>query len=127
MDAIENIFHMNGGDGDESYAKNSTFQRKALDMVKHITIDAITDLYITTTRLLSIADLGSSSGPNTLSVVRDLIEAVDGTSHNILRRPTPEFKVFLNDLPSNNFNCTYICRIVDVVQNHTLNHLLMAP
>ncbi|OVA13676.1 SAM dependent carboxyl methyltransferase [Macleaya cordata] len=68
-------------------------QREALDMVKHITIDTITDLYITTTPdCLSIADLGCSSGPNTLSVVRDLIEAVDGTCCKILRRPPPEFK-----------------------------------
>ncbi|OVA08750.1 Cytochrome P450 [Macleaya cordata] len=79
----------------------------ALDMVKHITIDTIIDLYMTTTpQSLSIADLGCSSGPNTLSVIREIVLAIDGTSRKI-SRPTPEFKVSLNDLPSNDFNSIF--------------------
>lgn len=52
---------------------------------------------------MGIADLGCSSGPNTLTVVSNII----GISYNSLRkmgRPLPELRVYLNDLPWNDFN-----------------------
>ncbi|KAI3989225.1 hypothetical protein MKX01_033261 [Papaver californicum] len=104
---VEKIFHMKGGIGNESYAKNSSLQRRALDMVKNIRIDTIIDLYVTLTpQSLSIADLGCSSGPNTLSVIQEIVQVIDEASSKI-SQPTPEFRVSLNDLPSNDFNSIF--------------------
>ncbi|KAL5704702.1 gibberellin A4 carboxyl methyltransferase [Ranunculus cassubicifolius] len=104
---VERVFHMKEGVGDKSYAQNSSLQRKAFDMVKHITLETILDLYLKTTpQSLGIADLGCSSGPNTLTVIKEIINAITCTSHKLLR-PTPEFRVSLNDLPSNDFNTIF--------------------
>ncbi|KAF9614587.1 hypothetical protein IFM89_019370 [Coptis chinensis] len=56
---------------------------------------------------MSIADFGCSSGPNTLSVIKEIINAVRGTSRRA-KSPGPEFRVFLNDLPSNDFNSIFM-------------------
>ena len=76
-------------------------------MVKHITLETVQELYRTTTpKLLGIADLGCSSGPNTLSIIKDIVEAVQTVSHKI-KVPPPEFHVYLNDLPTNDFNSIF--------------------
>ncbi|RZC66453.1 hypothetical protein C5167_010142 [Papaver somniferum] len=104
---VEKIFHMKGGIGNESYAKNSSLQKRALDMVKTIRINTIIDLYVTLTpQSFSIADLGCSSGPNTLSVIQEIVQVIDEASSKI-SQPTPEFRVSLNDLPSNDFNSIF--------------------
>lgn len=98
---------MKEGVGEKSYAQNSSLQRKAFDMVKHITIETILDLYITTTpQSLAIADLGCSSGPNTLTVIKEIINAVKVTGRKN-QISAPEFRVWLNDLPSNDFNSIF--------------------
>ncbi|PON99609.1 SAM dependent carboxyl methyltransferase [Trema orientale] len=104
---VDNVFHMTGGTGRTSYTNNSSLQKKASDMVKHITLETVQELYLTTTpKTLGIADLGCSSGPNTLSIIRDIVEAVQTTSHKIMV-PPPEFQVYLNDLPTNDFNSIF--------------------
>lgn len=82
-------------------------QKKASDTVKRITIETIQEIYLTTTpSSLGIADLGCSSGPNTLSFIKDVFAAVEGTS-NQASLPAPEFRVYLNDLPTNDFNTIF--------------------
>ncbi|XP_050292165.1 probable methyltransferase TCM_000336 [Quercus robur] len=104
---VENVFHMTGGVGVTSYANNSSLQKKASDIVKHITMGTIQELFLTTTpKSLGIADLGCSSGPNTLTFIKDIVEAVERTSRKILH-PPPEFRVYLNDLPTNDFNSIF--------------------
>uniref|UniRef100_A0A2N9GQF4 Uncharacterized protein n=1 Tax=Fagus sylvatica TaxID=28930 RepID=A0A2N9GQF4_FAGSY len=104
---VEKVFHMTGGVGVTSYAKNSSLQKKASDIVKHITTGTIQELFLTTTpKSLGIADLGCSSGPNTLTFIKDIVEAVERTSSKILH-PPPEFRVYLNDLPTNDFNSIF--------------------
>ncbi|KAK9164205.1 hypothetical protein Syun_005107 [Stephania yunnanensis] len=104
---VEKIFHMKGGTCEKSYAKNSSLQRRALDMMRHITVDTILDMYLgTNSQSLAIADLGCSSGPNTLSVIKEIINAIKGASGKALRS-VPEFRVYLNDLPSNDFNSIF--------------------
>ncbi|KAL5557336.1 hypothetical protein UlMin_039572 [Ulmus minor] len=104
---VEKLFHMNGGIGRTSYTKNSSLQKKASDMVKHITLETVQDLYLSTTpRSLGIADLGCSSGPNTLSIIKEIIEAVQVISRKVSNSP-PEFQVYLNDLPTNDFNSIF--------------------
>ncbi|XP_021908389.1 salicylate carboxymethyltransferase [Carica papaya] len=103
---VEKAFHMAAGVGKTSYASNSTLQKKASDMVKDITIETIQELYTATApKSLGIADLGCSSGPNTLSIIKDLVAAIEETCSSL--SPVPEFRVYLNDLPSNDFNSIF--------------------
>ena len=55
---------------------------------------------------LRIADFGCSSGPNTLSVVYEIIDTIDATCRCLSKKP-PVFQVFLNDLPGNDFNTIF--------------------
>lgn len=74
-------------------------------MVKHITIKSLEETYVSTTpESLGIADLGCSCGQNTLSTIRDMVEAIDKTTSNV---PPPEYRVYLNDLPTNDFNAVF--------------------
>lgn len=76
-------------------------------MMKHITMETIQQLYHEVTpKSLGIADLGCSSGPNSLSLIKDIVEAVEGSCHKTFL-PLPEFRVFLNDLPTNDFNSVF--------------------
>ncbi|XP_021300864.1 salicylate carboxymethyltransferase [Herrania umbratica] len=104
---VEKVFHMTGGVGKTSYAQNSSLQKKASDMVKHITMETIQKLYYAIApKSLGIADLGCSSGPNSLSLIKDIVELVEETSYKLVH-PLPEFRVYLNDLPTNDFNSVF--------------------
>ncbi|KAJ0683487.1 putative methyltransferase [Helianthus annuus] len=102
---VEKVFHMNGGLGEHSYAQNSYLQKKGSDMVKHITLKSLEETYVSTTpESLGIADLGCSCGQNTLSTIREMVEVIDKTTSNI---PPPEYRIYLNDLPTNDFNAVF--------------------
>ncbi|XP_054824591.1 probable methyltransferase TCM_000336 isoform X2 [Prosopis cineraria] len=104
---VEKVFHMTGGIGSTSYAKNSSLQKKGSDRVKHIIIETVKELYqASTPESLGIADLGCSCGPNTLSTIRDIFEAIQNTSQEI-HRPASELRFYLNDLPTNDFNSIF--------------------
>ncbi|KAG6647006.1 hypothetical protein CIPAW_07G048600 [Carya illinoinensis] len=104
---VVKVLQMNGGMGDTSYANNSLVQQKVITMTKPITEDAITQLYCSTLpKSLVIADLGCSSGPNTLFVVSELIKVVNQLRQKLGHR-SPEYQVFLNDLPRNDFNAIF--------------------
>ncbi|CAM8915617.1 unnamed protein product [Rhodiola kirilowii] len=104
---VEKLFHMTGGQGHTSYAKNSSIQMKASDMMKHITNEAIQDMYQKLSpATVNMADLGCSSGPNTLTVVQSFIDTVESESGK-MRCAKPEFQIYLNDLPSNDFNSVF--------------------
>ncbi|KAJ6420133.1 hypothetical protein OIU84_030112 [Salix udensis] len=101
------VLHMNGGRGEKSYAQNSLVQRKVISMTKPIAEEAITNLYRNTVPAsLAIADLGCSSGPNTLFAVSELVKAVDEVRRK-LGHQSPEYQVLLNDLPGNDFNAIF--------------------
>ncbi|XP_024027255.1 7-methylxanthosine synthase 1-like [Morus notabilis] len=55
---------------------------------------------------LRIADLGCSSGPNTLTVASKILDTIDLTCRCLNKKP-PVFQVFLNDLPGNDFNTVF--------------------
>ncbi|CAN1814049.1 Salicylate carboxymethyltransferase [Linum perenne] len=115
---VVDVLHMNGGMGENSYAMNSMLQQKVISMTKPITEEAITQLYTSTfPTTISIADLGCSSGPNTLFTVTEIITAVDALS-NKLSRPSPEFQVFLNDLPGNDFNTIFRSLFQKLLNKH---------
>ncbi|XP_019154155.1 PREDICTED: salicylate carboxymethyltransferase-like [Ipomoea nil] len=109
MEVVE-VLHMNGGIGDTSYANNSLLQQNVILRAKPITDEAIRSLYtnLNHPKTICIADLGCSSGPNTFLPVFNLVKAVDDQHKKLGRRqPAPEFQIYLNDLPSNDFNTIF--------------------
>ncbi|KAL6599335.1 hypothetical protein ACP70R_045829 [Stipagrostis hirtigluma subsp. patula] len=97
--------HMNQGDEEASYARNSTIQHGEQDRMKPMIEVAVTGLLKSTNvpRNVVIADLGCSSGPNALALVST---AVDAIFHHYVQhdQAPPEVRVLLNDLPDNDFN-----------------------
>lgn len=83
-------------------------KNKIISKVKPIIEKAVMDLYCTTfpDQSIGIADLGCSSGPNTLLVVSEIMNIFDRSCRQ-LGRSSPEFSVFLNDLPGNDFNTVF--------------------
>ncbi|KAF8018275.1 hypothetical protein BT93_H3236 [Corymbia citriodora subsp. variegata] len=79
-------------------------------MTKPIMKAAITDFLPTAGTTIpasfAIADLGCSCGPNTLFVVSDIISIIIDLC-NATKHELPEFQVFLNDLPENDFNTLF--------------------
>ncbi|KAL6555037.1 hypothetical protein OROGR_006295 [Orobanche gracilis] len=107
---IEKVFHMKGGVGDTSYSMNSSLQKRAADKVKHITEETMEEMFIALRpESLGMADLGCSSGPNTLSNVRQLVDTVENACRKLhpAAAALPEFRVYLNDLPTNDFNTLF--------------------
>ncbi|KAL0015395.1 hypothetical protein SO802_002464 [Lithocarpus litseifolius] len=79
---------MKGGNGEYSYAQNSSFQRQGVEAAKVLINEAIAEKLdlkqVISSKLFTIADLGRSTGPNTIIAVENIIEAVklkdsDGT------------------------------------------------
>nr|Q9SPV4.1 RecName: Full=Salicylate carboxymethyltransferase; AltName: Full=S-adenosyl-L-methionine:salicylate acid carboxylmethyltransferase; Short=CbSAMT; AltName: Full=Salicylate O-methyltransferase [Clarkia breweri]AAF00108.1 S-adenosyl-L-methionine:salicylic acid carboxyl methyltransferase [Clarkia breweri]1M6E_X Chain X, S-adenosyl-L-methionine:salicylic acid carboxyl methyltransferase [Clarkia breweri] len=106
---VRQVLHMKGGAGENSYAMNSFIQRQVISITKPITEAAITALYSgdTVTTRLAIADLGCSSGPNALFAVTELIKTVEELRKKMGRENSPEYQIFLNDLPGNDFNAIF--------------------
>ncbi|ONH91100.1 hypothetical protein PRUPE_8G092900, partial [Prunus persica] len=85
----------------------NNFQRAVISTVKPIVDASIEELCCTLfPECLKIADLGCSSGPNTLLVVSDIIDNIRNTFQK-LNRPPPSLQAFLNDLPRNDFNTVF--------------------
>ncbi|KAM5551674.1 putative jasmonic acid carboxyl methyltransferase 2 [Rosa sericea] len=105
---VEQVLHMNGGYGRTSYSNNSLLQRAVISWVKPILDASIEKLCCANlpAECLRIADLGCSSGPNTLLVVSNVIDMIQNTCQKLNRRP-PSLQVFLNDLPQNDFNTVF--------------------
>ncbi|GLJ30125.1 hypothetical protein SUGI_0595810 [Cryptomeria japonica] len=95
------ILHMYPGDGNESYAANSTRQRYVFHVLQPLFQAAIEKLTFPKEGPIRIADLGCATGLNTILnvnfVVRTLRNLCNGTT-------VPEFQAFFSDLPSNDFN-----------------------
>ncbi|KAK9757662.1 hypothetical protein RND81_01G177800 [Saponaria officinalis] len=99
MDVFQ-VFHMNGGAGDYSYAKNCTVQSEILSITKPFVEAAIHD-YLSansTTDTVTFAELGCSSGSTALTAVSEIMDVVEA------RHRKAKFMVYLVDLPSNDFN-----------------------
>ncbi|XP_076893646.1 putative methyltransferase TCM_000331 [Bidens hawaiensis] len=103
---LEDILHMNSGSGDSSYANNSIFtnivMQKTAPFLKR-TIKGMANQDIFFDHCFMVADLGCSSGINTLLVAHDIINTVHELCQEN-KRKTPLFQVCLNDLFENDFN-----------------------
>ncbi|CAL9146768.1 probable methyltransferase TCM_000336 isoform X1 [Musa acuminata AAA Group] len=105
---VESVLHMKEGLGETSYAQNSSLQKKSMEAIKHIIVDSATDVYASRTPgCFTIADLGCSSGTNAFSLVSKIVESIHEKARQS-ERPTPEILVFLNDLPTNDFNSVFL-------------------
>ncbi|KAM7272261.1 hypothetical protein ACFE04_026924 [Oxalis oulophora] len=107
---VENILHMNVGDGEHSYAKNSLIQKIVISKTKPILEDAIKEMFggaNLTMPTFTIAELGCSSGPNTLLTISYIIDAVCRIYQEKNITKASDFQVFLNDLPGNDFNTVF--------------------
>ncbi|CAA7405999.1 unnamed protein product [Spirodela intermedia] len=101
---VPTVLFMNVGEGETSYAKNSSVQKEIIEGAWSITVEAVLNLVSATNNdKLSIADLGCSSGKNTLLVMGKIVDTVEAACQRP-GRPPPEFQLFLNDLPGNDWN-----------------------
>ncbi|KAI3693859.1 hypothetical protein L1987_76814 [Smallanthus sonchifolius] len=105
----QNVLHMNTGNGESSYATNSSFQKTGLErslLVLKEAINRISNDLNGFPWCFKIADLGCSSRSNTLFVITNIIDRVhDACSENNYQ--VPQFQVFLNDLFENDFNAVF--------------------
>ncbi|XVF82078.1 hypothetical protein PTKIN_Ptkin16aG0015000 [Pterospermum kingtungense] len=107
-----NSYAMSSGDGPNSYAQNSLFQREIIEAAKVIIDEEITNkldiqkLSLATSEPFQIADLGCSCGPNTILATRNIVEAVE-LKFQTQGLISPEFQVFFNDQVSNDFNSLF--------------------
>ncbi|KAL6909719.1 hypothetical protein ACP4OV_001378 [Aristida adscensionis] len=104
--ACKQSVQMKQGDGETSYAHNSTIQSKQQNKMKPLIEEAIKSLFGAMDLLpgrMVIADLGCAFGPNSLALVST---AVDAVSHHIkmIEQQPLDICVLLNDLPDNDFN-----------------------
>ncbi|KAL6212888.1 hypothetical protein ACLB2K_018103 [Fragaria x ananassa] len=114
MEVVQ-ILHMNKGNGEASYAQNSKVQNKILTIAKPIIEEALLKLLgsnnDTALDSMGIADLGCSSGPNTLLLISEIMDVIRAKLSSGLLHPSSssmEFRVFLNDLFRNDFNTVFM-------------------
>ncbi|KAL0699714.1 hypothetical protein Bca4012_055836 [Brassica carinata] len=102
---VMQVLHMNKGNGETSYAKNSVVQSNIISLGRRVTDEALKKLMMSNSEIssLGIADLGCSSGPNSLLSVSNIVDTIQNVCLD-LDRSVPELRVSLNDLPSNDFN-----------------------
>jgi jasmonate O-methyltransferase len=104
---LQRVLRMNSGVGETSYAKNSTMQKVIASLTKSTRKDLARDYYRDhLSDRMVIADLGCSTGPNAILMASDAIQSVLAMCSD-LGHPPPEFQVFLNDLPWNDFNTIF--------------------
>ncbi|XP_059644761.1 loganic acid O-methyltransferase-like [Cornus florida] len=108
-------YPVNGGNGPNSYAQNSCYQKEVVDGAKGMITKAIAEKFdignplLDCPNLIRIADFGCSTGPNTFISVQNIIEAIE-LKHKSTQQnsKTLEFHVFFNDLTSNDFNTLFM-------------------
>uniref|UniRef100_A0A7N0TC56 Uncharacterized protein n=1 Tax=Kalanchoe fedtschenkoi TaxID=63787 RepID=A0A7N0TC56_KALFE len=104
MEKVEEIFCMKGGDGEASYARNSSNQREVMRRARHIVAECLSEVYRNfSPKCLVVADLGCASGPNALHIVSEMMDVIGKACHE-MKHSMPAVQVFLNDLPSNDFS-----------------------
>nr|UMB49593.1 salicylic acid methyltransferase [Geranium robertianum] len=105
---LEQHIRMKSGDVESSYANNSLLQRTLICMVKPILETCAAETYCRLSpECFRVADLGCSSGPNTLLVLSEIIHTIAHTSLQLNRTP-PSLHAFLNDLYVNDFNTLFM-------------------
>ncbi|KAL9324881.1 hypothetical protein ACSQ67_005526 [Phaseolus vulgaris] len=110
-----NTLPPNGGSGTFSYSKNSYFQKQSSSVEESKIVEEIQKkldvktLASASNMIIRVADLGCATGPNTFTSAQKVLEAIKNKyqSQCSNSETTPEFHVFFNDLPSNDFNTLF--------------------
>ncbi|KAL3683415.1 hypothetical protein R1sor_001437 [Riccia sorocarpa] len=100
---------MSHGDGESSYAKNSSLQGRMMAIIQPKFFAMIKSMRLPSSESpFRVADLGCSSGPNTIASVEAIIEQVKARYKDEGKGASvPEFQVFFQDLPTNDFNTLF--------------------
>ncbi|CAK9135745.1 unnamed protein product [Ilex paraguariensis] len=96
MDVNEAIF-MNGG------------EQKVISITRPMQVNAVHSLFsedFHRKKVLNVADLGCTAGPNPLSVILIVKESLQRKCKALNCQP-PKLQVYLNDLPGNDFNSLF--------------------
>ncbi|XP_062220140.1 anthranilate O-methyltransferase 2-like [Phragmites australis] len=119
---VERDLHMSHGDDETSYATNSRLQEKSILKTKPVLHKAVEAAHasLTPTGTMVLADLGCSSGPNTLLVVSEVLGAIADCREELGGQQEPvHVQFFLNDLPGNDFNLVF--QSLELFKNLTAN------
>jgi len=124
---IERHLRMAAGDGENSYAANSSGQKKAILQARPVLQKAIEELYASLPResTMVIADLGCSSGPNSLVLVSEVVNMVQTMDRETGDCRAVEMQFFLNDLPGNDFNLVF--RSLEELQSFSMDGVVPPP
>ncbi|GLJ05513.1 hypothetical protein SUGI_0019420 [Cryptomeria japonica] len=98
---LHGVLHMYSGNGDASYAENSTRQRHVFHVLQPLFQEAIEKLTFPKEGPLRIADLGCATGLNTISDMDFVVSTLTNLCNGTVVR---DFQAFFSDLPSNDFN-----------------------
>ncbi|XP_074306159.1 jasmonate O-methyltransferase-like [Silene latifolia] len=109
-----NILHMTKGDGEFSYSHNSNSQNRVFSYVIKPLLESsvksiLSNEEMKPLKVINVADLGCGVGPTPVS----LISTVTTTVHKICRELNwngndfPQLRIFMSDLPSNDFNLLF--------------------
>ncbi|XP_074289866.1 1,3,7-trimethyluric acid N-methyltransferase CkTcS-like [Silene latifolia] len=111
---LKDVLHMKEGDGEFSYAHNCTIQEKIFSGVNKPMVErALRSLLLNDTirqsRILNVADLGCSIGPSPINLISLVSKTVESTSKelNLEDDQVPEIQMYMNDLPTNDFNLLF--------------------
>ncbi|BBN12946.1 hypothetical protein MPTK1_5g24210 [Marchantia polymorpha subsp. ruderalis] len=99
---------MSTGDGVDSYARNSHPQGDFMSRLIPTLFDVIDSLNLPDQGVISVADLGCSSGPNAIKNVDAIINRMKA---RFGRTEGPEFQAYFQDLPGTDFNTLF--RLLD--------------
>ncbi|KAI3732477.1 hypothetical protein L1987_63682 [Smallanthus sonchifolius] len=121
--ALVNILHMNTGDGESSYAKNSLLQetgiQNAIPILKH-SIKGIAK-YGVFKDCITVVDLGCSSSTNTLLVASNIIDIV----HEFEKDKGESFvPCFVSAIPGSFYGRLFPDKSLHLVHSATSNHWL---
>ncbi|XP_057978103.1 indole-3-acetate O-methyltransferase 1 [Malania oleifera] len=106
---LEKMFAMKGGSGESSYANNSQAQARHARSVHHLLEETLDRVRLESAAggPFVVADLGCSSGKNTISIVDSIIKYLTKRYEASGYDKPPEFSAFFSDLPSNDFNTLF--------------------
>ncbi|PSR85266.1 Indole-3-acetate O-methyltransferase [Actinidia chinensis var. chinensis] len=107
---LERLLSMKGGKGEASYANNCQAQARHARSMVHLLEETLDRVHLNSAAAaggaFTVADLGCSSGTNTIHNVEAIIKHMAKRFEAADREP-PEFSAFFSDLPSNDFNTLF--------------------
>uniref|UniRef100_A0A1J3DPW1 Salicylate/benzoate carboxyl methyltransferase n=1 Tax=Noccaea caerulescens TaxID=107243 RepID=A0A1J3DPW1_NOCCA len=108
-DSLVDALSMKGGNGEHSYDSNCHYQRGVFSETEHVVKESIKEMLMNLDfpGCIKVADLGCSSGRNTLLAMFEIVNTIIETYQQLGRTNPPEMDCGLNDLPHNDFNTTF--------------------